>query len=135
MPNGKGFIECSYCVFWRGDRTFVPDNMAIGLCSYHHMRIPAIPLAERVCAAFKPGYYYRLHNAYSYFWRGRYYSFSFYHTKRRMFPRGLAHGFLYAYSYPNPPRTVRRVMRLSDRRPNHPAAANPAITARVKQHN
>ena len=108
MPNGKGFIDCSYCVHWRGlVRPYSPDT-GPGVCKLHRVRIPEVGIAHRLCTDFQPTKEYRdLLKCYISV-DGTVWSSPLAIRLRRLGP--LADGFLYAFPYPNP-FAARRVMK------------------------
>ena len=124
MPNGKGFIDCSYCVYWRGlPRPYSPDT-GPGVCVWHRMRIPEFePGAHRLCRLFKPTTEYRSLIT-------TYVSPSGHVHHRPLAQRlndfgFLAFGYLYTFCYNNPPGR-KRVMRLTDRLRNNKWLRTPA---------
>ena len=55
MPNGKGFIDCRYCVYaWPSDGHWPVDEKII--CLYHQQNLPETrsPGAHRFCINIQP---------------------------------------------------------------------------------
>src|SRR6266542_708393 len=116
MPNGRGHIDCSYCVYWRGlPRPYSPDT-GPGICVWHRMRIPEYgPGDHRLCRIFKPGLEYKTRISWHIGPDGRVYHRP---LAQRLRDFGfLAFGYLYAFCYNDPPGR-RKVMKLTDRRTN-----------------
>lgn len=109
MPNGKGFVDCSYCVHWRGlVRPYSPDT-GPGVCKLHRARIPEAGIGDhRLCTVFTPTKEYRdLLKSYV-LGDGTVWSLPLAARLRQV--GRLADGFLYAFSCTNPFAT-RRVMK------------------------
>ena len=115
MPNGRGAIDCSYCVYWRGlPRPYSPDT-GPGVCVWHRMRIPQFGSEHRVCRIFKPTTEYRRLISCYVSAEGHVYHWP---LAQRMHEFGfLAFGYLYTFCYNDPPGR-NRAMRLTNRLPN-----------------
>src|SRR5882672_1290920 len=122
MPNGKGFLDCSYCVHWRGlVRPYSPDT-GPGVCKLHRARIPEVGIDHRLCTAFRPTKEYRdLLKCYISS-DGTVWSSPLATRLRRLGP--LADGFLYAFPYPMPFAT-RRVLKFEP--PNSKSVRTPHV--------
>jgi len=60
MPNGRGSLECCYCVHWRGESHGYDGAYDAGFCDYHKVAIPST-LADwghRVCSDFSPSQHF-----------------------------------------------------------------------------
>ncbi len=128
MPNGRGAIDCSYCVHWRGlPRPYSPDT-GPGVCVWHRMRIPEFGSDHRVCRSFKPTTEYRRLISWYVSPEGHVYHRP---LAQRMHDFGfLAFGYLYTFCYNYPPGR-KRAMRLTDRMTNtslQPTAAPPVLS-------
>ena len=128
MPNGRGFIDCSYCVYWRGlPRPYSPDT-GPGVCVFHRKRIPELePGMHRLCRNFKPTTEYRRLIGWYVSADGHVYHLP---LAQRLRAFGfLAPGYLYTYAYTCPPGR-KRVMKLADQQPavRQPSTAPPVLS-------
>ena len=131
MPNGRGFIDCSYCVYWRGiPRPYSPDT-GPGVCVWHRMRIPEFGRGDhRLCRIFKPTPEYRRLISWYVAPDGHVYHRP---LAQRLREFGfLAFGYLYTYCYNYPPGR-RKAMKLTSRLPNTPVqpTAAPRVLSNV----
>ncbi len=63
MPNGKGVLDCSYCVYF--DSQGYPDgHHEERLCRFHEAVLPKtkLPYHNRICCNFEPNSTYREHD-------------------------------------------------------------------------
>src|SRR6266446_229331 len=108
MPNGKGSLDCSYCIHFDG--TGYPDGHAEErLCRFHQTVLPKPKLAyhNRICGNFEPNESYGQHGSLG----------QFFTLARRFawFGTDLEPGVLYEFSYNHPPGiTVSAVLRIPD---------------------
>lgn len=60
MPNGKGSLECSYCVNYRGNWQGYDAAYERGVCTFHDAELPdtTAEWLHRICAAFSPNEFY-----------------------------------------------------------------------------
>jgi hypothetical protein len=62
MPNGKGALECSYCLHWRGQVTSEYDY-GPGICDYWSVDLPGTSGGRhRICGRFVPNLVYERDN-------------------------------------------------------------------------
>ena len=56
MPNGKGSLECCYCVNWRGQYQGYDGAYEAGYCEHHKTPLPSTlsDWGHRICSDFKP---------------------------------------------------------------------------------
>lgn len=108
MPNGKGSLDCSYCVHF--DAPGYPEGHGEErLCRFHETVLPK-PKAEyknRICANFEPSELYFAHNP----------SRQFFTLARRFarFGIDLEAGVLYEFGYNQPENiTKTAVLRIPD---------------------
>ena len=61
MPNGKGSLECCYCVHWRGEHQGYAGAYAEGFCAHHDAPVPStLPKwGHRVCSEFSPNDFFK----------------------------------------------------------------------------
>ena len=93
MPNGKGSLECCYCVHWRCENQGYDGAYEGGFCDCHKVAIPST-LAEwghRVCSDFSPNKFFEQDSGISVEKR-----FSWFGIKMKP-------GMLYVFSYASPP--------------------------------
>jgi len=127
MPNGRGFIDCSYCVYWRSlPRPYSPDT-GPGVCDWHRMRIPEFePGDHRVCRTFKPTIEYRNLITCHVTQDGRVYHLPL--TQRMLALGHLAFGYLYRFNCYFPAGR-KKAMKLTDRMPysTPPVTTTPSV--------
>jgi hypothetical protein len=58
MPNGKGSLECCYCIHYRGEWQGYDAAYEQGFCAYHKANLPATNWEHRICVNFSPNEYY-----------------------------------------------------------------------------
>jgi hypothetical protein len=58
MPNGKGSLECCYCVQYRGEWQGYDAAYEPGFCKFHRANLPATNGYHRICSNFSPNEYY-----------------------------------------------------------------------------
>jgi hypothetical protein len=116
MPNGRGALECCYCVHWQaadGKSGYGPGCLGAGRCSHWKVEIPAAepPGSHRICADFSPNEDYERHNRPRMEYRGQTTTES---VRQRIswFGIDLKPGVLYVFSYNNPP-GLRAMMQLT----------------------
>jgi hypothetical protein len=108
MPNGKGTLDCSYCVHFQGKG--YPDGChEERRCRYHNSVLPKpkLPYHNRICCHFEPNEMYWEHNPLR----------EFIPLLRRFawFGADLEPGVLYEFSYNHPPGiTPLAVLRVPD---------------------
>jgi hypothetical protein len=95
MPNGKGSLDCSYCVHFAGQG--YPDGHGEErLCRFHETLLPKAKLSDnnRICGNFEPTELYFVHNP----------SRQFITVARRWawFGIDLEPGILYEFGYNTP---------------------------------
>src|SRR6266446_7391128 len=108
MPNGKGSLDCSYCIHFDG--TGYPDGHAEErLCRFHQTVLPKpkVEYHNRICGNFKPNELCFAHNP----------SRQFFPLARRFawFSTDLDPGVLYEFCY-NTPSAISKtaVLRIPD---------------------
>ena len=101
MPNGKGSIECCYCVHWRGEYQGYDGAYEAGFCAHHKASVPStLPKWDhRVCSEFEPNEFFKRDSRISAEER-----FSWFGIK-------LKPGFLYVFGY-NVPREIKELVEL-----------------------
>jgi hypothetical protein len=61
MPNGKGSLDCSYCIHFEGSSGYPEGFGEERLCKFHQVVVPKgnVPHNNRICCNFEPneGYY------------------------------------------------------------------------------
>lgn len=108
MPNGRGSLDCCYCVHFEG--TGYPDGHGEERrCHFHQTVLPkaTADYLNRICCHFDPNETYELHNGLG----------QFAPLVRRFawFGVDLEPGVLYEYSYPHPPSIAQlKVLRIPD---------------------
>jgi len=108
MPNGKGSLDCSYCVHF--DALGYPDGHGEErLCRFHQTVLPKAKkdYHNRICGNFEPSELYYAHNP----------SRQFFTLARRFawFGIDFEPGVLYEFSYNHPPGiTKSAVLRIPD---------------------
>ena len=108
MPNGKGSLDCSYCVHF-GGRSYPNDFGEERLCRFHETILPK-PIAEsnsRICGNFEPNEDYDADNP----------NAQFCTLARRFawFGIDLEPGVLYEFCYNEPPKIAKSaVLRIPD---------------------
>ena len=108
MPNGKGTLDCDYCIFFVVQIPKQPDQeYANHYCSFHETKLPHSPdlHLNRICCHFEPKDDYFMDNG------------QFFPPARRFswFPTDLKPGVLYLFHY-NTPENIEKsiVMRIPD---------------------
>jgi hypothetical protein len=101
MPNGKGSLECCYCIHWRGEWQGYDGAYEAGFCDQHKVKIPSTleHWGHRVCHDFSPNKSFEKDSPISVEER-----FSWFTTE-------LKHGILYEFNYSSP-REVKELMDL-----------------------
>ena len=63
MPNGKGHLDCCYCIHWRNLYKGYESAYQEGFCNFHQDLIPStLPLwTHRICKDFKPDEYFQIY--------------------------------------------------------------------------
>jgi hypothetical protein len=108
MPNGKGSLDCSYCVHF--DAMGYPDGHGEErLCRFHQTVLPKAKVEpnNRICGNFEPSELYYAHNP----------SRQFFTLARRFawFGIDLEPGVLYEFCYNEPPKIRKSaVLRIPD---------------------
>src|ERR1043166_4750918 len=96
MPNGKGSLDCCYCVHF--DAQGYPDGHGEErLCRFHGVRLPKakVEYHNRLCGNFEPNELYFAHNPLrQYFPLARRFAW---------FGKDLEPGVLYEFAYNDPP--------------------------------
>src|ERR1051325_1280967 len=93
MPNGKGSLECCYCVSWRGEYQGYDGAYEAGFCEHHGVLLPSTisDWGHRICTDFRPNEYFKRDSRISaeerFAWFGT-------HLKPKV---------LYVFSYNSPP--------------------------------
>jgi len=108
MPNGKGALDCSYCVHFDGC-AYPKDFGQERLCRFHESILPKpkIDSNNRICGNFEPNEDYRIDNPFA----------QFFTSARRFawFGVDLEPGVLYEFCYNEPPKiTKSAVLRVPD---------------------
>lgn len=101
MANGKGSIECCYCVHWRGEHQGYDGAYEAGFCAHHKASVPAtLPKWDhRVCSEFSPNEFFNRDSRISAEER-----FSWFGIR-------LKPGFLYVFGY-NAPHEIKELVEL-----------------------
>ncbi|MEW6737032.1 MAG: hypothetical protein AB1489_37445 [Acidobacteriota bacterium] len=101
MPNGKGSLECCYCIHWDGKYQGYDGAYEEGTCKYFAALLPSTvnSWSHRICADFKPNASFEKESRISYEER-----FSWFGIK-------LEPGVLYIFSY-NQPADVKEFIHL-----------------------
>lgn len=102
MPNGRGSLECCYCVHWRGAYQGYDSAYAAGFCERFNAPLPSTisDWGHRVCSEFTPNEFFGQDSRISFEER-----FSWFGTK-------LKPGVLYVFSY-NAPDRIRELADLA----------------------
>ena len=58
MPNGKGSLECCYCIYYCGEWQGYDAAHEQGFCEFHRANLPATNWEHRLCSNFSPNEYY-----------------------------------------------------------------------------
>lgn len=60
MPNGKGSLECCYCLHWGGAYQGYDGAYEVGYCKHHQVSLPStLPeWGHRVCSDFMPNKFF-----------------------------------------------------------------------------
>ena len=104
MPNGKGSLECCYCIHWRGAYRGCDGAYEEGFCAYHQSTLPSTlsSWGHRVCSEFKPDLSYEKDSP-------------FISAEERFswFGKRLEEGILYCFHY-NQPFSIEEIKKLSE---------------------
>jgi hypothetical protein len=60
MPNGKGSLECCYCVHWQGEYQGYDGAYEEGFCGFHQTTLPSTESTwtHRICSKFEPNTFF-----------------------------------------------------------------------------
>jgi hypothetical protein len=102
MANGKGSLECCYCVHWRGEGQGYDGAYEQGFCDRHKVMIPSTleNWGHRVCADFSPNKFFERDSRVSV------------EERFAWFGIRLKPGKLYVFSYSSPPE-IKELLNLS----------------------
>jgi hypothetical protein len=113
MPNGKGTLECCYCIHYKGQWSGYDAAHEPGLCTYHNTALPGTTETHqnRICCNFSPNENYNKDNP----------EFQSEGGLKRItseerfswFDRKLRRGILYCFSY-NDPQSITEMVKLTD---------------------
>jgi hypothetical protein len=97
MPNGKGVLDCSYCIHFDG-QGYPDGHFEERKCRFHQTVLPKtkLPYHNRICCHFEPNETYKQHES----------SLSQFMTLARKFAwfgEDLEPGVLYEFSQYHPP--------------------------------
>jgi len=104
MPNGKGSLECCYCIHWRGAYRGYDGAYEEGFCAYHNSELPSTlsSWGHRICSTFEPDSSYERDSP----------SISV-EERFTWFGMKLADGILYVFHY-NQPYVIEEIKKLSE---------------------
>src|SRR6266566_6668468 len=108
MPNGKGVLDCSYCVHFEG-KGYPDGHYEERRCRFHETVLPKtkLPYHNRICCNFEPNDTYRQHEGLR--------DFIPLPRKFAWFGEDLEPGVLYEFSQYHPPGiTALAVLRVPD---------------------
>lgn len=93
MPNGRGQIDCSYCVYWQGEYEGGDGVCEKGFCKLHKSEIPSTLTdgSHRVCKDFEPNRFFE-----------KYIQYNSLEERFKGFERGLEKNVLYKFPYNAP---------------------------------
>lgn len=93
MPNGRGQIDCSYCVHWQGEYACGDGLYEKGFCKLHKSEIPStLPdWNHRVCRDFEPNSHFE-----------KYVQYNSLEDRLQGFERALKKNVLYEFPYNAP---------------------------------
>lgn len=102
MPNGKGSLECCYCVHWQGEHQGYDGAYEEGFCGFHRSALPSTvnTWMHRICSKFEPNAFFVKDT--------RTVSLE---ERFAWFGRKLKDGILYGFSY-NQPDKVEEIKKL-----------------------
>jgi hypothetical protein len=109
MPNGKGTLDCCYCVHFDRMRGYPEGHGEERLCRFHQTVLPKakVEANNRICGNFEPSELYYAHNPLR----------QFITLARRFawFGIDLEPGVLYEFCYNHPPGIAKSaVLRIPD---------------------
>jgi hypothetical protein len=113
MPNGKGSLECCYCIHYRGEWQGYDAAYEQGFCEYHKSALPSTTInwEHRICSNFSPNEYYFRDNP----------IFELHDMSKRItveerfswFDTTLQPNVLYTFHYNNP-RNVKEILKFNE---------------------